>query len=268
MTRHRSLAHFSLAFAACLAIGAMQPEAAAQAGYPVKPVTIIVPLQAGTASDLVMRVVGEKLGEALGQRAVVENVPGAGGAVGAGRVAKAAPDGYLLGAFNNGVHTILPHMDTRLGFDPATDFAPITLLARFPSVLIVPADLPARSLQELFALARQSPGKLNYASVGCGSPQHLAMEMLLGAAGVQLAHVPYKGGAQATLAIAANEVQAFWIATSVALGQIRAGKVRALAVGEKNRTAALPDVPTVRVGPCRLRVFALARALCAGGNAG
>ena len=246
MTRHRSLAHFSQAFAACLAIGAMQPEAAAQAGYPVKPVTIIVPLQAGTASDLVMRVVGEKLGEALGQRAVVENVPGAGGAVGAGRVAKAAPDGYLLGAFNNGVHTILPHMDTRLGFDPATDFAPITLLARFPSVLIVPADLPARSLQELFALARQSPGKLNYASVGSGSPQHLAMEMLLGAAGVQLAHVPYKGGAQATLAIAANEVHAFWIATSVALGQIRAGKVRALAVGEKNRTAALPDVPTVR----------------------
>jgi tripartite-type tricarboxylate transporter receptor subunit TctC len=232
--------------AALLCCGAMAPDAAAQSRYPTKPVTVVVPLQAGTASDLVMRVVGEKLGAALGQPVLVENVPGAGGAVGAARVAKAAPDGQMLGAFNNGVLTILPQMDARLPFDPSTDFVPITLLAGFPSVLIVPPDLPARTLQELFALARQSPGKLNYASVGSGSPQHLAMEMLISAAGVQLTHVPYKGGAQATLAIAAGEVQAFWIATSVALAQIRAGKVRALAVGETQRTAALPDVPTVR----------------------
>ncbi len=231
---------------AVLVTGALPRNAAAQPRYPVRPVTVVVPLQPATASDFLMRVVGEKLAAAFGQTVLVENLPGAGGALGAARVAKATADGYVLGAFNNGVHTILPHMDTRLAFNPFTDFVPITLLARFPSVLIVPPDLPARTLQELFALARQSPGKLNYASVGSGSPQHLAMETLLAAAGVQLTHVPYKGGAQATLAVASGEVQAFWIATSVALGQIRSGKVRALAVGETRRTAALPEVPTVR----------------------
>lgn len=237
---------FRALVAGVVALGVSTPDVAAQQRFPAKPVTIIVPLQAATASDLVIRVLAEKLVGQSGQPVVVENVPGAGGALGAARVAKAPPDGHTLGAFNNGVHTILPHMETRLAFDPATDFVPITLLARFPSVLIVPPDLPARTLQELIALARQSPGRLNYASVGNGSPQHLAMEMLLTATDAKLTHIPYKGGAQATLAVAAGEVHAFWIATSVALAQIRAGKVRALAVGETTRTTALPEVPTVR----------------------
>jgi tripartite-type tricarboxylate transporter receptor subunit TctC len=223
----------------------MAASAASQTTYPTRVVTLIVPLQAGTASDLVGRVLAEKVGGKLGKQIVVENITGGGGGVGAQRVAKSEPDGYTLGAFNNGVHTILPHMSTRLQFEPTRDFAPITLLAGFPSVLIVNRDLPATSLKDLIALAKQSPGKLNYASVGVGSPQHIAMEQLKADAGIDMTHVPYRGGAQATQAISTGEVNAFWIATSVALPFIQAGAVRAIAVGERERTKTLPDVPTV-----------------------
>jgi tripartite-type tricarboxylate transporter receptor subunit TctC len=229
--------------AGAVALPALSRIASAQA-YPAHPVTIVVPLQAGTASDLVIRVLVDKMSPRIGQPIIVDNVAGGGGGLGAQRVAKAPPNGYVLGAFNNGVHTILPYLGTRLGFDPFKDFVPITLLVGIPSVLIVNSVLPVRSLSELIALAKQSPGKLNYASVGPGSPQHLAMEQLKEAAGIDLTHVPYRGGGQATLAIAQNEVNAFWIATSVALPFIQAGTVRALAVGETHRIPTLPDVPT------------------------
>ena len=219
--------------------------ALAQANYPVRSITLVVPLQAGTASDLVARILSEKVGAKIGQPIVVENVPGAGGATGSLRVARAAPDGYTIGALNNGIHTVLPHVIAKLPFEPFKDFEPITQLARFPSVLIVNKDLPVQTVKELIALAKKDPGKLNYASVGPGSPQHLAMEQLKSDAGIEMTHVPYRGGAQATQAIAAGEVNAFWIATSVALPFIEAGTVRVLAVGDKSRTTTLPNVPTV-----------------------
>lgn len=217
----------------------------AQTNFPVRPITLIVPLQAGTASDLVARILSDKVGAKIGQSIVVENAPGAGGATGSLRVARAAPDGYTIGTLNNGIHTVLPHIFAKLPFEPFKDFEPITQLARFPSVLIVNKDLPVQTLKDLIALAKKDPGKLNYASVGPGSPQHLAMEQLKADAGIDMTHVPYRGGAQATQAIAAGEVNAFWIATSVALPFIEAGTVRVLAVGDKSRTKTLPNVPTV-----------------------
>jgi tripartite-type tricarboxylate transporter receptor subunit TctC len=230
--------------AGAAALPAVSGVARAQA-YPARPVTIVAVAAPGAASDLVVRVLAEKLSPRIGQPIIVDNVAGGGGGLGAQRVAKASPNGYVLGALNNGVHTILPYLGTRLGFDPFKDLVPITLLVGIPSVLIVNSALPVRSLSELIALAKQSPGKPNYASVGPGSPQHLAMEQLKEAAGIDLTHVPYRGGPQAALAIAQNEVNAFWIATSVAIPFIQAGTVRALAVGEPHRIPTLPNVPTV-----------------------
>ncbi|MFN3656341.1 MAG: Bug family tripartite tricarboxylate transporter substrate binding protein [Pseudolabrys sp.] len=231
-----------LALALCAALVAL--PAAAQ-DYPSRAITMVVPLQAGTASDLVARVVAQNVTARTGKQIVIENVTGGGGGIGAQRVARATPDGYTIGAFNNGVHTILPATGMKLGFDPFTDFAPVTLLARFPSVLIVSPKLPVNSLKELIDLAKKDPGKLTYASVGVGSPQHLAMEQLKADGGFDLLHVPYRGGAQATQAVSTGEVHAFWIATSVALPFIQAKTVRALAVGDRVRTKTLPDVPTV-----------------------
>jgi tripartite-type tricarboxylate transporter receptor subunit TctC len=213
--------------------------------YPSRPITLVVPLQAGTASDLVARVVAQNITARTGKTIAIENVTGGGGGIGAQRVARATADGYTIGAFNNGVHTILPATGMKLGFEPFTDFAPVTLLARFPSVLIVNPGLSANTLQELIALAKKEPGKLTYASVGVGSPQHIAMEQLKADGGFDLLHVPYRGGAQATQAVSTGEVNAFWIATSVALPFIQAKTVRALAVGDRERTKTLPDVPTV-----------------------
>jgi tripartite-type tricarboxylate transporter receptor subunit TctC len=214
--------------------------------YPARPINLVVAVQAGTAGDLVGRVLAESVGNKLGQRIVVENVVGAGGAIGAQRVARANPDGYTLGLFNNGVHAILPNMGTPLGFDPWTDLAPVTLLVETASVLIASPNLKANSLRELIAMAKAAPDKLNYASVAFGSPQHLAMEELKSQAGIEMMHVPYRGGAQATLAIAQSEVDVFWINVSVALPFIQSGKVRPLAVGSRERVSVLPDVPTVR----------------------
>jgi tripartite-type tricarboxylate transporter receptor subunit TctC len=236
----RTLLHF----ASAAALSPIIRSAFAQP-YPVRPITIIVPLQAGTASDLVVRVLCEKVGTKLARQFVVENVVGAGGMIGAQRVAKSEPNGYTLGAFNNGIHAILPFSNPTLPFDPMKDFSPITMLAIIPSVLIVNPRLPAKNFQEFVALAKASPGRLTYASVAPGSPQHLAMEQLKADASIDLTHVPYRGGAQATLAIASDEVNAFWIATSVVLPFIQEGKVRALAVGGRTREAALPGVPTV-----------------------
>jgi len=235
---------FVLGAGAGLAIAALSTAAMAQ-NFPTRPILIVVPVQAATASDLVARVVAEKASAKLGQPVVVENVVGAGGALGATRVARANPDGYTLGLFNRGVHTVLPHLQPQLPFNPWKDFVPVTQLADVPSTLIANPKLGVKTLPELIALAKKSPGRLNYASVGNGSPQHIGMEHLMQEAGIEMTHVPYKGGATATAAIVSGEVDVFWIATSVSLGFIRNGQVRALAVGEKTRTTFLPDVPTV-----------------------
>ena len=235
----------ALAILCCAAVGAAQIEARAET-FPARRITLVVAVQAGTAGDLVGRVLAESVGAKFGQRIVVENVLGAGGAIGAQRVVRAEPNGYTIGLFNNGVHAILPNTGTPMGFDPWTDLAPVTLLVETNSVLIASPNLKARSLRELIDMAKAAPDKLNYASVAFGSPQHLAMEQLKSDAGIEMMHVPYRGGAQATMAVAQSEVDVFWINTSVALPFIEAGKVRPLAVGSRQRVSVLPDVPTVR----------------------
>jgi tripartite-type tricarboxylate transporter receptor subunit TctC len=231
----------AMAILCCAFVGTARAET-----YPARPITLVVAVQAGTAGDLVGRVLAESVGSKFGQRIVVENILGAGGAIGAQRVARANPDGYTIGLFNNGVHAILPNMGTPMGFDPWTDLAPVTLLVETASVLIASPNLKANSLRELIAMAKAAPDKLTYASVAFGSPQHLAMEQLKSDAGIEMLHVPYRGGAQATMAIAQSEIDVFWINTSVALPFIEAGKVRPLAVGSRQRVSVLPDVPTVR----------------------
>ena len=233
-----------LALGAALVFGAFG-VASAQSTYPSRPITMIVPLQAGTASDLVARILAQDVGERTGKTMVVENILGGGGGVGTSRLARATPDGYTIGALNNGIHTILPFTAMKFGYEPFEDLLPVTLLARFPSVLIVNTALPVNNLADLIALAKKEPGKLNYASVGVGSPQHVAMEQLKADAGIDMLHVPYRGGAAATQAIATGEVNAFWIATSVALPFIQNKTVKAIAVGDHERTKTLPDVPTV-----------------------
>ncbi len=226
---------------------AMGGAASAQSNYPSRPITMIVPLQAGTASDLVARIIAQDFGERTGKTMLIENIigGGGGGGIGATRVARATPDGYTIGAFNSGIHTILPFTAIKMGFEPFEDLIPITVMARFPSVLIVNNDLPVKNVADLIALAKKEPGKLNYASVGVGSPQHVAMEQLKADAGIEMTHVPYRGGAAATQAIATGEVNVFWIAVSVAQPFIEAKTVRAIAVGDDVRTKIFPDVPTV-----------------------
>jgi len=230
-----------LVVAACVTAPPVQAQT-----FPNRPITIVVAVQAGTAGDLVARVLAENVGSRIGQRIVVENMVGGGGSIAATRVAKADPNGYTLGLFNSGIHVILPNMGTQLTFDPWTDLAPVTLLVETASVLITSPTLKVKSVQDLIAMAKESPGKLNYASVGHGSPQHMAMELLKTQAGIDMTHVPYRGGAQATMAISQGEVDVFWINTSVALPFIESDKVKALAVGSRSRIGVLPNVPTVR----------------------
>lgn len=229
---------------ACFLSGGVAPSIA-QGEYPRRPVQLLLPLQAGTGSDTAVRIVSERMAASLGQPILVENVPGAGGLVGAERLARAPADGHVLAAFNNGVLTVLPHVQTKAPYDPLVDFAPVGMVALIPSALVVPADFPAQSVAEFVARARSAPGKFHYASVGVGSVQHLGMELVKSSAGIDLTHVPYKGGVQAMLSVVTGETQAAMIGVSVALQHIRSGKVRALAVGGSRRTPLLPDVPTL-----------------------
>ncbi len=230
---------------ACLVSGGVITPSIAQVDYPRRPVLLLLPLQAGSGSDIAVRTLAERMSASIGQPVLVENVPGAGGLVGAERLARATADGHVLAAFNNGVLTVLPHIQTKAPFDPLVDFAPVGMVALIPSALVVPADLPARSFAEFVARAKEAPGKFHYASVGVGSVQHLGMELVKSSAGIDLIHVPYKGGVQAMLSVVTGETQAAMIGVSVALQHIRSGKVRALAVGGGRRTTLLPDVPTL-----------------------
>jgi tripartite-type tricarboxylate transporter receptor subunit TctC len=229
-----------LAFATC---------AVAQERYPARPVQVVLPLQAGSASDIAVRVVVERMGELLGQGFVVENATGAGGLIGTNRVATARPDGYTLAALNNSILTILPHMNrSQVKFDPFGDFVPVRGLANIPTYLGVAADLPVSSVQELIALARSQPGQLNYSSGGKGSPQHLATEMFQAMANVRFTHVPYKGATAAAADLAAGRVQVMFISHSIAIPYLPEKRVKLVAFAGKERSAAYPQIPTVREG--------------------
>jgi len=234
-----------LATLAIAALGVLAPGLAWPQAYPAKPVRLMVPFPPGGSTDIVARIVAQKLGDRLGQQVVVENRGGAGGTIGTEVLAKAPPDGYTLGVASTSTHAVAPSVYTKLGYDPVKDFAPISLVAVSPYLLVVHPDVQVKSLQEFVAYVKARPGKLNYASAGTGSTTHLAMEMLKSAAGLYIVHIPYNGNGPAGTAVIAGQVEALFGSLPAVLPHAKSGRVRPIAVGTPKRSPSLPDVPTV-----------------------
>lgn len=213
--------------------------------WPAKPIRVVVPVGAGSSTDIVHRVVLEQLSSQLGQPVVVENRAGAGGTIGSGAVAKAVPDGYTILAHGS-AHTIAPALYKVLPYHPARDFAAVALVGRSPSVLVVSPDKGIKTAMDLIAVAKTRPNGLNFSSVGIGSATHLSAERFLSSAGVQAVHIPFKGGAEAMTEIIAGRVDFFFGPVALVLPHVRDGKLTALAVNTEQRSAALPEIPTIR----------------------
>jgi tripartite-type tricarboxylate transporter receptor subunit TctC len=218
---------------------------AAQTAYPVKPVRLIAPFPPGGTSDVLSRIVAQKLSDTLGRQVVVENRPGAGGNIGHEFAAKQPADGYTLLLSSNAALVANPHLYKRLGFDPLNDFAPVSVVAKAGPVLVVHPSVPARNVKELIALAKARPGQLNFGSGGRGTPAHVVGEIFKSVAGINIVHVPYKGGVLAVMDLVAGQIDLVFADMAPAVPQIKAGKLRALAVTSDERSAALPDVPTM-----------------------
>src|SRR6266568_834727 len=184
----------------------LAPTLAAQPAYPAKPIHMVVPLAAGSAVDNAMRIVTQRMSENMGQGIIIENQPGAAGLIGAERVAKAIPDGYTIGGFNDSIMTMLPNLHAKLPWDILKDFEPVSLVATIEWGLVASNDSPYRTAADLIAAAKANPGNINYGSGGNGSPQHVAMELFASTAGLSLTHIPYKGATQAAIGVAAGEV--------------------------------------------------------------
>ena len=234
---------FRMAAGALLAAFALLSHA--QAPYPTKPIRIVVPFPAGGTTDILARAVAQKLTETLGQSVVVDNRPGAGGNIGAELVAKSPPDGYTLLMGTVGTHAINPSLYAKMPYDHVKDFVPVILVAGVPNVLVVNPSVPANSVQELIAYIKANPGKVNFASSGSGTSIHLSGELFKTMAGVSMTHVPYKGSTPALTDLMGGQVQLMFDNLPSSLPQIKAGKLRALAVTSAQRASALPDVPTV-----------------------
>lgn len=213
--------------------------------FPSRPLHMIVGFPPAGPNDIVARIVAQKLGDALGQTVVVENRPGAAGNIGTELVARAAPDGYTLLMGSAGPQAINPAVYKNLPFDVLRDLVPIALVAQVPSALVVNASLPVRSVPELIELAKQQPGKLNFGSSGSGSTLQLSAELFALSAGIKLVHVPYKGTAPAVADVAGGQTEMIFAAIPSVLPLVKAGKLRMLAVTTRNRSAAVPDVPTI-----------------------
>ena len=212
--------------------------------YPSRPIRVIVPYGAGGSSDGPMRVIAQELSKHIGQQVVVENRPGQGAMIGSEVAAKSPADGYTLLLASN-PNAISASLYSNLSFNPVEDFAPITLLGREQAVLLAHPSLPAKTVPELIALAKERPGKINYGSSGNGSAQHLFMAMFTSMAGVQLTHIPYKGSAQATTDLLGGQISLNMPGLAAMMTHIRSGKLRALAVSGASRSPLLPDVPTL-----------------------
>ena len=225
------------AFAQATATGAAQ-------AYPARPVRLIVPYPPGGGNDTLARMFGQKLTESWGQQIVVDNRPGAGTIIGTQIAARALPDGYTLLLSSIATHAIAPHLYRNPGYDPVKDFTPVTLLAIAPTVLCVNASVPARSVQELLALAKAKPGELKFASGGNGTAPHMAGEIFASMTGVKLLHVPYKGGGPAIAGLIGGETTMMFDTAASILPHVRGGKLRALAIARAARLPEYPDLPT------------------------
>lgn len=233
-------APFLVAICACLYL----PGGASAQAFPTKPIRVVVPYPPGGAGDTVARSIAQKMGESFGHPVIVDNRPGAQTVIGAEIVARAAPDGYtLLLTFN--AHHILPFFSKNVPFDSVKDFTPITVVARAPNVVAVHPSAPFASMKELVEYARKNPGKLNYATPGAGTSDHLAGELLSIIAKINLVHVPYKGGSPALNDLLGGQVQMGILVISTVLPHTRSGKLRVLGVIEETRAKAAPDIPTI-----------------------
>ncbi len=212
-------------------------------GWPTKPLRMVVPFPAGASSDIVGRILAEKLSQQLGEQVIPDNKPGAGANLGIAFTAKSPPDGYTMVIATASI-AVSPSLYAKLGYDPVKDLAPIARLTSIPNILLVHPSVPAKTLREFIALARAHPGKLNYGSGGVGTTNHLANELLKHLEKINIVHVPYKGVTQAMLAMIGGEVDEVVMPVSTALPQIHTGKVRPLAVLTDERIAVVPDVPT------------------------
>ena len=238
--------HAALAAVAFAAVMASAPVSPLQAqDYPTRPVMVIVPQPPGGGTDIITRIFADQLTKQLGQTFVVENRAGAGTVVGSVAAAKAAPDGYTLLAGLTANMAVNPSLFENLAYDPIRDFTAVGMMAEFPFVIVVSKDFPAHSVKELIALAKAKPGEINFASAGNGSGQHLSAELFKLMTGTNMTHVPYRGAAPAYTDVISGRTPVFFDNLSSALGQIKGGSVRALAVTGTERSPLLPDVPTV-----------------------
>jgi tripartite-type tricarboxylate transporter receptor subunit TctC len=229
----------------CLALSALLLAGTASAAYPDRPITLIVPWAPGGSTDILGRAIAEQLTKSMGQPVVVENKAGASGNIGSNMVAKAKPDGYTLLIGSMSTHAMNPALIPNMPFKGSDDFTPIALVANVINTMVINPSVPAKNVQEFIAYAKANPGKLAYASAGGGSTNHLSAEMFNKAAGIQMLHVPYKGGAPAVMDTVANQTQVLFSAGTQTLPHVKAGKLRLLAVTEPRRSALLKDVPTV-----------------------
>jgi tripartite-type tricarboxylate transporter receptor subunit TctC len=240
----RSITSTILAAFACASLGLAVPGAAAQDGFPAKPIKLVVPLAAGGGIDFTARTTAQKLSDVLGQQVVVENQGGAGGVLGVNAVARAAPDGYTL-LYHSVSGVVSSVVGKDLPYDWLRDLAPVSLVTRFAPVLIINPSLPARDLKEFIALAKANPGKFSYGSSGAGTAIHLASELFKAAAGVDIVHVPYRGNAGVMPDLLAGRIAMLIDGVPAQAKNIESGQVRALAVTTRTRSPALPDVPTM-----------------------
>jgi tripartite-type tricarboxylate transporter receptor subunit TctC len=232
-----------LALMLALLIGAS--AAVAQANYPNRPIRMIVPLAAASAVDVAARIVTQKMADNMGQQFVILNQPGASGIIGAEQVARADPDGYTIGGFNDSIMTMVPNMQSNMRWDILKDFEPVSLVATVEWGLIAGNQSPYKSAADLIAAAKAAPGKIDYGSGGPGSPQHLAMAMFASGAGVALTHVPYKGATQAATDIAAGQIPVGFQGLGTVAALVRGGQLRLIGVCTRERLPQFPDVPTV-----------------------
>ena len=238
---HKSIRRCLIACAAA----ALLPLAALAQNYPAKPVRLIVPFAAGGTTDVLARLLGQELGEALGQQFLVENRPGAGGNIGTEAAVRSAPDGYTLVMSFDGTMAINPSTYAKLPFDPQRDLAPVANVAQVPLLLVVNPGVPARTIGEFVALAKASPGRINYSSAGNGSTGHLTGELFKARAGIDIVHVSYKGGGQAVQDLLGGQIQMVVTALPTVEGHLKAGKLRALAFTSAQRVPGAPEVPTL-----------------------
>jgi len=224
---------------------ALPLAALAQSGYPRKPILMLVPLQAASAVDNAARIVAQKMAENMGQAVVIENQPGAAGLIGAERVARAAPDGYVIGGFNDSIMTMLPNVHAKMPWNILRDFEPVSLVATMEWALVVPPGSPYRSAADLIAAAKAKPGALNYSSGGNGSPQHVAMELFKSRAGIFMTHIPYRGAAAAAVDTASGQVDVSFSGMPTVFAMIKGGKIKLLGVASPSRSALFPDAPAV-----------------------